>query len=1132
MVWIFHLIAGKTTPLLLLEEVFKVTYTPVKSQGGNRGLGKYRFAFDLGTTSVGWAVFELDGGSGKPIALGRLGVRIFEDGRDPASKKSNAAGRQLPRSQRRGQDRKLKRRAQLLVDLETAGLLPPKGPERDAVFDCNHRKQKCTDADPDSCTNPYRIRSRAAQEKVTLYEMGRAFWHISKHRGFKSNRKADKPEEDTGLIKSASLSLREKLKTEGHPTYGAYLWSRLQSGQGVRVRAKGKNVDKHFDFYPTRDMLLDEFDSIWAEQATHHTLSDELRERLRDKTIFFQRDLKPVLPGRCTFFPEKERLPRWHPAAQAFLILQELANLRVIRDSVERPIDLDRRTVLFNTLNGGGKLTWTKVRNLLGLTSQDVINLQEGGLKNLHFNQVAASLVGTNEKPGLLAAEWVGYDAPVRENILHHLTQSDSPEELIEWLMQTRGLDTATAEAVEQVRLPDGHLRFCKEVVEELVTEMRSDAIDYTEAVLRAPILSEADINHSDLRPDDGVPVLPHYNELSVLRRMLGNGTNNPADARDKQLGKITNPTVHIALGQFRRVMNMLIREYGKPAEVVLEAARDLSKSPKEKDEIDKLIKSNTRRNDRFRGELEEAGHLQPGQRIGERFLKMRLWEELGKNAADRCSPFSGRQICLAELHSDAVEIEHILPFAETFDDSPANKTLAFRDENRRKGNLAPGQAAAQGFFDQDAMIARTKHLQRNKAWRFLPDAMEVFEEQKSFDDRQLHATGYLARVVRTYAEALFDKTDGDGKQRNHVWMLPGRMTAMLRHRWRLNLGDHNRKNRDDHRHHAVDAAVIGVIDRAMIKRLQDAAKTVGAQTLSRVLPRPPVPFTGYRSAVMSAVKDINLSHRAKHGQANPDDPSQTSGRLHEDTAFGLIRDNPENQADLTIGNVVVRKPTADLTEKEIRQIRDVKLRHAALVATGPSRAVALSKREARNLRASLLADWANETGHHRLRIIKAEASVRPVCDKAGRAYKYYTPGEVSCIDIIEVDGKWQGQALSVWDANSGQQQNWKDLWPDGQFIMRLHKGDTIQLFDWDDEDGEIVASSNLVRRIVRLNPSGKRIFSCGLNDAGNLQKRHQDEDDDFRWDLPNFEKLRLRRARRVRIDELGRVHTIPHGKV
>lgn len=1078
-------------------------------------MSQYRFAFDLGTTSVGWAVFELDEGTGKPIALERLGVRIFEDGRDPKSKESNAAGRQQPRSQRRGQDRRLARREQLLGDLEGADMLPPRGEERDDLFSLN----------------PYRIRARAASQKVSLCEMGRAFWHMSKHRGFKSNRKTDKPEDDTGLIKVASQALREQMSAEEPLTYGAYLWSRLQAGQGVRVRAKGKNADKHYEFYPTRDMLLDEFDTIWAEQCKYHTLSDTLRNRLRDYTIFFQRPLKPVLPGRCTFLPDRERLPRWHPAAQAFIILQELANLRVIRDSVERPIDQDRRTVLFNILNGGEKLTWTQLRKLLGLTTQDAINLQDGGLKHLHFNQVAASLIGTTRKPGPLATEWANYDTPLREDILKHLTQSESPEELIKWLTDTLGLDSVTAKAVEQVRLPEKHMRFCKEVVEALVSEMRSDAIDYTEAVRRAPILSDADINHSDFRPDDGVPMLPRYNELPVLQRMLGNGTDNPADPHDKRLGKITNPTVHIALGQFRRVMNMLIREYGKPAEVVLEAVRDLNKSPKEKDEIDKLIKSNARRNDRFREELEEAGHLKPGQRVGDRFLKMRLWEELGRNEADRCSPFSGRQICLAELHSDAVEIEHILPFAETFDDSPANKTLAFRAENHRKGNLSPGEAAAQGIFDQDAMIARTKHLPRNKAWRFLPDAMEVFEEQKSFDDRQLHATGYLARVVRAYAEALFDKVDGDGIRRNHVWMLPGRMTGMLRHRWGLNLGDHNRKNRDDHRHHAIDAAVIGVIDPAMIKRLQDAAKTVGAETLSRVLPSPPEPFTGYRDAVMSAVTEINISHRAKHGQASPGDPSQTSGRLHEDTAFGLIKDNPENQADLTIGNVVVRKPTTDLTAKEIRQIRDVKLRHSVLAATEPSRETALKKSESDKLRKKLLAKWANENGSHRLRIIKAEASVRPVVDKAGRAYKYYPPGEVSCIDIVEVDGKWQGHALSVWDANSGQQQNWQDLWPDGHFIMRLHKGDTIQLFDWDDEEEEIVIGSNKIRCIVRLVPSDKRIFSCGLNDAGSLQKRHEDVDDEFRWDWPNFEKLRLRRARRVRIDELGRVHTIPHGK-
>lgn len=1090
---------------------------------------KYRFAFDLGTTSVGWAVFELDSTTGQPIALASidkrgdgitfspLGARIFDDGRDPQSKESNAKGRLGPRAARKGQDRRLARRALLRSDLEKAGLLPPKGDERDALFKLS----------------PYEVRARAANQEVSLYELGRALWHMSKRRGFKSNRKADKAEDESGLIRSASLALQKKLKAEGHATYGAYLWSRLQNDQGVRIRATGENADKHYEFYPTRDMLEAEFDTIWTEQAKHHSLSDSLRDRLRNYTIFYQRPLKPVEPGRCTFFPDKLRLPKWHPSAQAFLILQELANLRVIRDTVEVSLDLEKRKVLFDALNGGQKLTWkTGVRKALGLSSFDRLNLEEGGLPHLHFNQVAANLLGTKKKPGPLFDAWPRFSPAQREEILYKLADSENPKELIRWLMAEHGLGRAEAEAVEKVHLPDRHLRFCKEVTEALVAEMRADAIDYSEAVLQAPLLSDADMTHSGFRPDTGLDTLPRYNELEHLRRLLGNGTGNPADPPDKRHGKITNPTVHIALGQFRRVMNMLIQEFGKPAEVVLEAARDLSKSPKEKDEIEKQIRANTKRNDKFREDLEEEGLLQPGQRVGNLFLKLRLWEELGRNEADRRSPFSGRIIGRADLLSDAVEIEHILPFAETLDDSPANKTLAFRDENRRKGKLSPSEAAERGIFDQEQMIELTKYLPRNKAWRFLPDAMEVFEEQKSFDDRQLHATGYLARVVRAYAETLFDKTDDDGKMRNHVWMLPGRMTAMLRHRWGLNLGDHNRKNRNDHRHHAIDAAVIGVIDRAMIKRLQDAAKSVGTEVLSRVLPAPPEPFEGYRDQVVDAAKRINISHRAKHGSADPKDPSRTSGRLHEDTAYGLVRDTPENQAELTIGNVVVRKPVVSLTDKEIGQIRDVKLRLSALEATEASRAAGLSKRDADKLRAELLVKWADDNGHRRVRIIKRESSVRPVRDRLGKPYKFYAPGEVAFLDLIEFESRWMCHAKSVWDANSGQQQGWERAFPGGQFVMRLHKGDTLQLFEWDDDKNEIVPGSNTIKRIVRLAPSSKRVYLCGLSDAGKLQQRHEDKDDDFRWDFASFNKLQLRRARRVRIDELGRVHTIPHGKM
>ena len=197
----------------------------------------------------------------------------------------------------------------------------------------------------------------------------------------------------------------------------------------------------------------------------------------------------------------------------------------------------------------------------------------------------------------------------------------------------------------------------------------------------------------------------------------------------------------------------------------------------------------------------------------------------------------------------------------------------------------------------------------KHKHWRFLPGALEKWQEQKGFEDRQLHATGYLARVVRAYAEALFPN---DGT--SNIWMPSGRMTAMMRRRWGLFLPDHNAKTRDDHRHHALDAATVGMIDRRTIQKLQTYARRIGVEELDRVLPNPPEPFEGFRKQVCDRVATLNVSHRPDHA---------ISGRLHEDTAYGLVRDVPENQAARTIGNVVVvvRKPVADLTAKEIGQV-------------------------------------------------------------------------------------------------------------------------------------------------------------------------------------------------------------------
>ena len=79
----------------------------------------WRLGLDIGTNSIGWAAFSLDGQNRhrRPSRLISSGVRIFSDGRNPKDRQSNAVARRLPRQQRRSRDRYLKRRHRFMEAL-------------------------------------------------------------------------------------------------------------------------------------------------------------------------------------------------------------------------------------------------------------------------------------------------------------------------------------------------------------------------------------------------------------------------------------------------------------------------------------------------------------------------------------------------------------------------------------------------------------------------------------------------------------------------------------------------------------------------------------------------------------------------------------------------------------------------------------------------------------------------------------------------------------------------------------------------------------------------------------------------------------------------------------------------------
>lgn len=1083
-----------------------------------------RFAFDLGTNSIGWAIFKLDERSSVedkrkerdvPVELIDVGVRLFTDGREAKSGDSLAKLRREPRGARRRRDRFLQRRKYVLSLLDDFGFLPKSIDERKSLYE----------------KNPYELRAKAVSQEVSLAELSRILIHLNQRRGFKSNRKAPaKDGENQGKIASAASDLKKRLNDEGYKTLGEFYAARQSATDPrkrlpVRIRLNGEGAKASYEFYPLRELVESEFDLIVNTQSQfHEELTSDRRSKLRN-AIFWQRKLKPVEPGRCTFFPDSPRLSDAFEAAQSFRIYQMVNNIRIIHDNSERLLGKEERDRLVIRLMAGEKLTWTKVRRELGLDASFLINLELGGEKELKPNEVALAMEGASaKKPGPLRGVWSKLTERERVQIVTTLINAEQDEDVVYWALENLNISDEQALHLSKIRLPDTYRRLCKEAIDMILDRLEDNVITYSEAV------AQCGLHHSDLGSKTQYKRLPFYNRIPELQRFLGRSSGNPEDVPDVRYGRISNPSVHIGLNQLRKVVNALIDRHGPPAQIVLELARELKQSERQKQETTKKIKENRDLNDRRRERLSELNIIGSGQRrTGDALLRLRMWEELG--ADPKHCPYTGKPISISKLFDSEIEIEHILPFSRTLDNSPSNLTVAYREANRLKTNLSPAEAAERhpDLFNLPEIINRVRSstMPKNKQWRFEADAMARYENEEDFLARQLSETQYLSRMARSYLECLFPPREGLEVRKQFVWVVPGRLTSLLRHRFGLSLESNLRKNRDDHRHHALDAAVIGVLDRSMIQRVSRTSAKEEAEGVDRLLANFEEPFAGYREQVNALIENMIVSSRPKHLDANPEDSSSTSGKLHEDTYYGLVREFPENAPDLEIGNVVRRKPVASLTIKEISSVRDIALRRALQVATSvnpETKKSALTQKQV----SDALRDWSEFNGVRRVRVLKKESNIVELSNqKIKGAYKAVVPAENAYIDIFEdKEGKWLGVSVDSFRANSPTQARTHSDGND-KFIMRVYKGDFLQLTS--SVDGTV---TNGVKRIYQLKAASKQLVLAGHTEGGELEKRHNSPDDSFRWDFANISKLKDRRARRVRFTAAGRMKTVPYGKV
>lgn len=818
------------------------------------------FGFDLGTTSVGYAVVKTTpgetGADGQPEQLLMTGVRAFEETRDTGKQlETKNKERRLARMVRRQLRRRKWRRKHLAQTLGDAGLLPL------------WREEAPQEWYSAMQGDPYALRARALEEPLEPYELGRAIYHMAQRRGFRmpfgveaeiENADTDSEEgkarkKETGIVKKGIENLHAEMNGR---TLGAYL-----STRNGKERKRGRHIG--------RDMVRSEFDAIWAAQAGYapQRLTDSLCERLRE-VIFSQRPVfwRSKTLGTCSLMPEEALCLTGSWVGQRFVMLKTLNDLEITFPEECKPTPKERQAAL-SELATKGSVSFGRLRKAMGLKGAKFNH--EHGRKSLDGNTTEMRLAKA------FGSIWETLPARerIREEIAARLWQMnyreigkrveirsyESREEEQERFIQAAQADFALsheqAATLAKLHLPAGWLRFSETAIRRMLPHLEEGKNEYE--------AKEAEFPGWD--------------------KFVGEARDRlPSEYKDykEDFQNLRNPTVERTLHELRKVTNNLIRKFGKPDCIRIELARELKQPPRVRLQILRDNHQHEKKRKQAKEELTQRG-MSDHNRDVEKWL---LWKE-----CDETSPYTGNKIGFEALFQRGdFQVEHIKPQARSLDNGFMNKVLCEVEINKEKGDRTPFEYYRDTGKDWDAFKQRIKKLDLPKAKTarlFTEKLAEVGSEELA--ERELRDTAYASVAARKFLEQLGVRVETTN----------GRVTSQLAYRWGLYSAafGRNYKDRSDLRHHAMDAIAVALSTPSAVKRLSDFYGRDEEELIRK--PYFPKPWRTLWQDTREWAQRMVISHKVQR---------KISGPLHAQSNWGYIGKDPKDANYSLYG---VRKP-------------------------------------------------------------------------------------------------------------------------------------------------------------------------------------------------------------------------------
>ena len=754
---------------------------------------KYSLGLDIGTSSVGWAVLDLD-----KDRIHDLGVRIFEQPENPKNGDSLAKPRRDARSARRH----LKRRRQRLNHLKQF-FVDQNILTKDRVEEVLNYKSDFNKLDV------YGLRARALTEELSPEELLKVLYQITKRRGFKSNRKVvEESDKEGGRVTSALKTNEKFLADNNYTTVG----EALSCDEKFALHKRNKRDDYTNSF--ARDDFLRELELIIKTQRNYALKNvpertiNELIYGINDEQVinvsaimyqrpFMTKELIEKVVGDCTFEKDEKRAPKASYSFEVFRLTSDLSHLVFIprdaskrqakRENLEVRLSSEQINKVIDLAKNQKSLTYKKVRNTAGISEdyvpKDVRGKKKEGDEFGEDNTFGGLKAYSDIRLALkdLPEDWAKID---NESVINQIA----------YILTTQKADEGIQAELDSLPLSD----------------------KAKEAIVKIKPTNFKAFGHLSIKALQ--KITPHILEGMTYDKACEAAGYN-FKKQSASLEQITNPVVKRAIAQTLKVVRAIERKYGKPYFIKVETARDLAKNFKDRKAIENENKENQARNQSIIQTLNENGVVTP---TGQQIIKVKLYRE-----QNGVCLYSGKSIDFETMLRDdnAYQVDHIVPFSRSNNDGITNKTLVLTEENQKKGNQTPFEYFGADEKRWKEYVARVESTYKTRDiktadkttnainYKYNGYAMKkkqnlLLQDYKndSWNVRALNDTRYITRFIQNYLRQMVDFAEGEEKQR--VIAPNGTTTAYLRKRWGL-----AKDRAEDVLHHAKDAAVVAAIN-------------------------------------------------------------------------------------------------------------------------------------------------------------------------------------------------------------------------------------------------------------------------------------------------------------------------------